>query len=323
MRALKERLLAFLFPAETDGWLALLRIGLGLQLVCYALSLGIDWNYLFAGTGQGLISRDLAEALLSLQSSFVPRLGWFVRLAAHFGVGEGKILFATWIVLLVAGCGLIAGFFSRSSAAVAWLVHLCAAMSGGFVTYGADNFMTIGLFYLMLSPLPDRYTLDRQWRKRPAAHPIDPQWLGFWRRVLQLHLCLIYFFGGLTKALGTGWWNGDNIWRALIRPPFNLIPPEALVTWKYLFPLLGISAWLIEICYPLFIWNNRTRKMWLICTIAMHIGIGAAMGMYLFSLVMIVLNVAAFGPGIAFARNIQPMPAAGCPSADSTAAELI
>jgi hypothetical protein len=29
----------------------------------------------------------------------------------------------------------------------------------------------------------------------------------------------------------------------------------------------------------------------------MHVGIGVTMGMYLFALVMIVLNVAAFGPG--------------------------
>jgi hypothetical protein len=30
----------------------------------------------------------------------------------------------------------------------------------------------------------------------------------------------------------------------------------------------------------------------------MHIGIGLSMGMYLFSLIMIVLNLAAFGPGL-------------------------
>ena len=80
---------------------------------------------------------------------------------------------------------------------------------------GMDNFMTIGLFYLMLLPLPDRFSLD--WRLR-ALRPKNPRLLGFWRRVLQLHLCLIYFFSGLTKCLGSGWWDGSNVWRALIRP---------------------------------------------------------------------------------------------------------
>jgi hypothetical protein len=38
----------------------------------------------------------------------------------------------------------------------------------------------------------------------------------------------------------------------------------------------------------------------------MHLLIGVAMGMYLFSLVMIVLNVAAFGPDL-FRRKGQPI----------------
>jgi hypothetical protein len=155
--------------------------------------------------------------------------------------------------------------------------------------------MTIGLFYLMLSPLPDRYSLDRRWRK---FRPKDPQVLGFWRRVLQLHMCLIYFFGGITKCLGSGWWNGANIWRALTRPPFNIVPPEILVRWKYFLPVLGISICLIETGYPVFIWLKKTRMIWLICVLGMHIAIGLTMGMYLFALIMIILNAAAFGPGV-------------------------
>jgi hypothetical protein len=74
------------------------------------------------------------------------------------------------------------------------------------------------------------------------------------------------------------------------------------VKWKDLFPVVGISVWLIEIGYPLLIWSKRTRNIWLICVIIMHVAIGLMMGMYLFALVMIVLNVAAFGPRWEFAR---------------------
>jgi hypothetical protein len=292
MPAPRERLLEFLFPARTDNWLAVLRLGLGLQTTFYSLSLRNDWNYLFAGTGQGSMGRDLAEALLSVESHFAPRLGWLVALGAHVGLGEETVLSAAWICLLAAGCGLVAGLLCRCSAILAWLLHLCAAKSGGFVSYGVDNFMTIGLFYLMLSPLPDRYSLD--WRLR-KSRPKDPQVLGFWRRVVQLHLCVIYFFSGLTKCLGSGWWDGTNIWRALTRPPFDIVPPEILVRWKYFLPVLGISICLIETGYPVFIWLKKTRMIWLICVLGMHIAIGLTMGMYLFALVMIILNLAAFG----------------------------
>ena len=290
MQALRERLFEFLFRPATDRWLTLLRVGLGLQVTLYSLSLRTDWNYLFSGT-----VRRVAEALLSLESHFVPRLGWPINLGAQVGLHEQTLLFVAWACLVVAGCGLLLGVASRFSAIAAWFFHLCAAKSGGFVSYGMDNFMTIALFYLMLSPLPDRFSLD--WRLR-NQRPKYPELLGFWRRVLQIHLCIIYFFSGLTKCLGSGWWNGSNVWRALIRPTFNVIDPEMLVGWKYLFPLAGILICLLEFGYPFFIWSSTTRKIWLLGVCGMHIVIGVTMGMYLFSLIMIVLNVAAFGPGL-------------------------
>ena len=133
---------------------------------------------------------------------------------------------------------------------------------------------------------------------RPGERERASQLLGFYRRVLQVHMCLIYFFGGITKCLGSGWWNGANIWRALTRPPFNIVPPEILVRWKYFLPVLGISICLIETGYPVFIWLKKTRMIWLICVLGMHIAIGLTMGMYLFALIMIILNAAAFGPGV-------------------------
>jgi hypothetical protein len=186
------------------------------------------------------------------------------------------------------------------SAILVWLFHLCAAKSGTFLAYGVDSFMTIGLFYLMLSPLPDRYSIDWQFR---GARSKYPQLTGFWRRVLQLHLCVIYFFSGLTKCLGIGWWDGSSVWRALIRPPFNIIDPELLVRWKYLLPVAGIVTWALEISYPFFIWNSRTRNIWLMCICVLHAAIGLTMGMYLFALVMIVLNVAAFAPDLFYVQQ--------------------
>ena len=294
MRAWKERVAAFFFPTESDAWLAILRIGLALQIILYVLSLRNDWHYLLAGGAEALASRDLSEKILSLESPLIPRLGWLVALGSRFGLPEATILTITWTCLLLAGLGLLIGLFSRFSAIVAWFIHLGAAKSGGVLSYGVDNFMTIGLFYLMLSPLPDQYSLDQRWRK---LRPKDGQLLGFFQRVLQLHLSVIYFFGGLTKCLGSGWWDGTNIWRALIRPPSHIVAPELLLHWKALLPIAGISICLLETGYPVFIWHKRTRKIWLACICAMHVAIGITMGMYLFALIMIVLNAAAFGPG--------------------------
>lgn len=296
--------LAFLFSPETDTWLAVLRFGLGVQVIVYALFLRSDWHYLFASSGKGLVGREISEAITSFDSPLIPKLGWLVAFGRNLNLAEETTLTLAWVGLLSAGCLLILGLLSRPAAIVAWFVHLCAAESGGLLAYGADAFMTTALFYLMLSPLPDRYSLDHWVTK---TKPRNPHALGFWRRVLQVHLCFVYFIGGLAKCLGSGWWDGSNLWHSLIRPPFNLVPPDVLIRFKYVLPILGISICLLEVSYPVFIWLKSTRRSWLGCILAMHAAIGLLMGLYLFALVMIVMNVAAFGVGTD--RSAQAPPA--------------
>jgi hypothetical protein len=299
---LLPRLRDWLFSAASDGWLSILRIGLAIQLLLYVFSLRADWNYLLGGTGRGLVSRDLTEALLSLESWMIPRFGWFIGPAKQLGIDEATLLSLSWYCLTLAAIFLLIGLFSRTTAIASWFLYLCAVKSGGPITYGVDALTTTGLFYLMLSPLPDRFSSDHIWRKKLAPS----LFLGFWRHVLQLHLCLIYFFSGLTKALGRDWWNGINLWRALTRPPFDVISAELLVRFKYFFPIAGIAVWVLEIGYPSFIWNHRCRRAWLVGIITMHVAIGLAMGMYLFALVMTVLNLAAFGPGVLWPDKRAP-----------------
>jgi hypothetical protein len=294
LRTWWQHCLDFLFPSETDTWLAGLRIGLGVQVIVYTLFLRSDWHYLFASSGRGLVGREVGEAIAAFDSPLIPRLGWLVAIGRNFNISEDVVLSVAWACLLSAGCLLLLGLFCRPAAIIAWFVHLCAAESGGLFAYGADAFITTGLFYLMLSPLPDRYAFD-QWVTK--TKPRNPQALGFWRRVLQVHLCFVYFIGGLAKCLGSGWWDGSNLWRSFIRPPFTVVPPDILVRFKYALPVLGISICLLEVSYPIFIWMKRTRGIWLACIVAMHAAIGLLMGLYLFALVMIVMNVAAFGIG--------------------------
>jgi hypothetical protein len=299
-RRWKECLTVFLFPAESVQWIAILRIGLGTVVVFYCVSLANDWHYLLARTRYGLIGRELAEAVISSESVAIPNVGWLVYLGQAIGIPEAVVVSLILGALLLSASLLIVGLFSRWAAITAWFLHLCAVKSGDLLIYGVDNFITIGLFYLMICPLPGSWSLDRRiWKPRASK----PELVGFFRRVLQLHLCLVYFFGGLTKCLGSGWWDGSNVWRALIRPPFNVIDPNFLIRWRYLFPVMGISFCLLEIGYPVLIWSKKARPIWLVGILVMHIAIGLTMGMYLFGLIMVVLNVAAFGPGSGLTAN--------------------
>jgi hypothetical protein len=301
LRKLRCKLQCFLFPSETDHWLTLLRIGLALQILLYCLSLRSDWIQLFAGEGRGLISRDLTEAILSAETVLTPRVGWIVVAGNYLGLHQDSILWFVWGCLVCGALCLLAGILCRSAAVLVWFLHLCTANSAALFSYGVDNFTSIGLFYLMLAPLPDQWSLDARIR-----HPRQKDYRvqGFHRRILQLHMCLIYFFGGIAKSVGVGWWNGTSLWRALTRPPLNVIPPDLLIVGKNVFPVLGILVCIAETGYPFFIWPTKSRPVWFTFIIGMHVAIGIAMGMYLFALIMVVLNTAAFGPGLIGAKKV-------------------
>jgi len=303
MKSLRASLLAFFFSPASDLWLALLRIGTGLELLLYCASLRGDWSHLFASNGEGLISRDLTEAVVSAEGGLIPTVSWLARGGAAVGLTDTVTVTAVWFVLVSASIFLVLGIFSRTSAVVAWLFHLCAVKSIGLMAYGVDNFTTTALFYLMLAPLPDAYSLDQRWRKFPAK---AAYWNGFGRRVLQLHVCVIYFFSGLTKMLGAGWWDGSNLWRAMTRAPFNHVPPGWIASVSCLLPAAGILIAVIETTYPVFMGWKRTRLVWLCLVLAMHAGIALTMGLYLFAFIMAVLNLAAFGSDLPSLRRANP-----------------
>lgn len=279
----------------------MLRVGLALQIFLYCLSLRKDWNQLFAGEGRGLISRDLTEAIMSAETVFSPKVGWIVTVGNHLGLDQYLTLWFVWWCLLCGALCLLVGVLCRSAAVLVWFLHLCTTNSAALFTYGVDNFTSIGLFYLMLAPLPDQWSLDARIRRVGTRRRVQ----GFHRRILQMHMCLIYFFAGVAKSVGIGWWNGTSLWRALIWPPFNVIPPDLLILGKHILPALGILVCVAETGYPFFIWPRKSRPVWFGFIIGMHLMIGVAMGMYLFALIMVVLNTAAFGPGLIAGNTIR------------------
>ena len=48
MKGCRTRLLEFLFVPEMDRWLAILRVGLGIEVMLYSMSLRTDWTYLLS-----------------------------------------------------------------------------------------------------------------------------------------------------------------------------------------------------------------------------------------------------------------------------------
>lgn len=159
------------------------------------------------------------------------------------------------------------------------LLHGTWHTGGSAFSYGVDYLAASALFYCLCTP-----------QSRPAWHTPAI-------RLLQLHLCIIYFFGGLAKSLGVTWWNGEALWKAMGQP-YHLAQAPDLVAWLGQYPWLwavgGGAVVMLELCYPLFIWLQHTRPYWLWSIIGMHVGIALFIGLFQFAAVMILLNLVAF-----------------------------
>src|SRR5690606_21457263 len=113
-------------------------------------------------------------------------------------------------------------------------------------------------------------------------------------RLLQVHLCVVYFVAGWAKAWGSQWWNGEAVWRALMMPEFSQFDVSMLVYAPFV-PLLAAWATLFfEMGYPIMIAFQKARKYCLGAVIGMHVGIFFAMGLHTFALMMILWNLAVF-----------------------------
>ena len=112
----------------------------------------------------------------------------------------------------------------------------------------------------------------------------------------QAQLVLVYFFGGLGKAMGPTWWNGEAIWKAVQQPfPGNLIDiPLSWGNWTICWGMMGIGIVLLELGYVLAWIGTMYRRIIYIAAIAMHLSIALTIGLYHFSALMIWYNLCAW-----------------------------
>jgi hypothetical protein len=253
-------------------------VGLPLLLLFHLVWLSNDFLSLHGN--RGIIPWELTDLLRDPWVPGLPTLAKaFVGINAHTAI---IILLAVYAGSLLA---LALGVHARLSAFLAWGLHLSLVTSGFASFYGVDQIANTFLFYLVLFPS------GRAWAFEPRPDETIP--VGC-LRVMQIHLCVIYFAAGLEKALGRQWWNGEAIWRAVTQPAFSTFDLRWLARYPFIPMLAGWSTLLVEIGYLFFVWPHRTRRAWCFTTIGLHLGLALFMGLVFFSSVMILLTSCLF-----------------------------
>lgn len=217
---------------------------------------------------------------------FDPLLNWVLEPLSMIGISSDYGLF------LIIGIYIFSLFFALidskplTFSIIAWIIHVMMINSSYHFSYGADYFITFSLFINIL------LNLDFV-KKAEASDAIQ----SFAIRMVQLQLCFVYFFAGFGKAIGFDWLDGNAMWYI-----FNIYSPEfvkgvlpAIAEFPIIFKVLSWSVLILELSYPIFMYIKKTKRVFIYAVIAMHIGIMLLMGLYTFGLIMIILNVIAFG----------------------------
>lgn len=222
----------------------------------------------------------------------LPHLGDVALLTGHLGLTSDQAIHLVLGVYIVGLCGLLAGLATRWMAVLVWFTNFLWMHAGGGLVYGMDIFAHIALFYLMIMPCGAALSLDVHWRKRSSQPSVSA---GVTRRMLQFHMCIIYFSSGLEKAMGIQWWNGEAIWRSAMLPVFHQFDLHWLAYVPWLPMMVGWSTVAAETSYAFLVWSRRTRIFAVALLVSMHFFIGLFLGMWLFGIIMIIMNLGAFG----------------------------
>jgi len=195
------------------------------------------------------------------------------------------------LVTLVAALCLAVGLATPLAAVVSLCGFLSAANRTPLTVFGFDDALGMLLIPLAVGPAGAVLSLDR--RLGLTTAPAGPSVAAnVALRLLQVHLCVVYFFSGIAKLLGASWWEGTALWGAAANSRYRTLD----LTWLARHPLLvnaltlGTLFW--EVSYPATVWPRLTRPLAIAMGILVHGGIGVAMGMGEFALAMIAANLA-------------------------------
>lgn len=282
----------FWFSAIAPDTLAAIRIACGAMLVYVHVIWASQLND-FMGSNAWLDLTAIAE---------LHRSDW--AWSWLFYVTSPTLLWIHQILAIVVCFMMMAGILTRISVPLAWWMTLmvCHRMTGAL--FGLDQIVIMLSMYLMLSRCGSVWSVDAQLRRRRDAKssswifPDDAPSVGnnIATRLIQLHLCTIYLFGGLGKMRGEMWWDGSALWYTLVNYEYQSLNLTWMGNYRMVIAALTAATIFWETFYCALVWPKWSRPIVLLMAVFVHGGIAIALGMVTFGYIMIVANFAFLSP---------------------------
>jgi hypothetical protein len=210
------------------------------------------------------------------------------------------------------------GFATRITSVLTWAAGVMYINRAASSLFGMDTMTNLGLLYLMIAPCGavlsvDRWLEVRRFRKTYGPDvPVPPVRLvsaTFATRLVQINFCFIYMMAGMSKLLGSSWWNATAPNLVLLNysfAPFQVGLYNKIIGWlaghRMLWEIVMTGGVLFtlwtELGLPFLIWVPKMRWFMICCSAVLHTQIGLFMGLVTFSLMMLVLLLAFIPPEV-------------------------
>lgn len=216
-------------------------------------------------------------------------------------IDSPALLLGHQAIAIAASLCMTLGLLTRVTTALTWWLTLMVCHRLTLALFGLDQIVVMISMYLMISNCGSVLSLDSKW----FANRSNSFWFpkpessvsnNIATRLLQLHLCVIYLFGGLSKMRGEMWYDGSAMWYTLVNYEYQSLDMVWLGQYRFIIGALTAVTIFWETFYIALVWPRLTRPISLALAVFVHGGIALALGMVTFGTIMIVANLAFIEP---------------------------
>jgi hypothetical protein len=263
----------FWFQPVSARPLGAFRIVFGLIVLANLVLVGFDLEYWLTDRGmlQGTEAREVAGALR-----------FSVLQYAQDPASVRAFLAATAVL----GVLYTIGWHTRSVGVLLYLAMLSIHHRNVLTNSGADALVMIMGFYMMLSPCGAAYSLDALRASRRRGTLAEPLIVPWAQRLIQIHLCLIYFDTAVLKCNGSTWLNGTALHYVLYNTEIGRFHLDALTQYPLLINAMTFGGLLIEFALAFLLWFRPTRLWAALAGLSLHLGIAFVVNIPIFGEMM-------------------------------------
>lgn len=276
----------FWFKPEPTSTLALLRIGFGVLVLVWTLSLLPDATSFFSA--DGVVPSQPASTIFS---HFQPGSWGLLELFS----GDAAVI-AVLIALLFGSIALIAGLATRVASLVVFLCVVSLERRNPFVFNSGDYLVRNLSFYMLLAPAGVSLSLDRlrKARGRFWEFPSRAPWA---LRLIQVQVTILYLSSVWDKVQGNTWNEGTAVGYALRLSDLQRLPVPHLLSDSIMATnLLTYGTLATELALGILIWNRVARPYVIVAGIGMHLFIDWSLLVGFFSYAVFVCYLAFIPP---------------------------